>query len=198
MDPVAMVNRIGPFTKNFPTIGVNTPCDPKAGTGCEGLTAGPGVNLECYLTRVGTPLAGLEDEKGGARCDLPLVRFGEFCAPGIAACVGNAPAGPDADFIAANKKKPPADPNMVAATEDPQGREGVLTGGYTCHPGGPQGGYCMLKCDSEASSSDSKETEEISVKYKGPDGQEKTDKGKYMGYDKRCGNLPGYKCLNPA
>jgi hypothetical protein len=187
MDPVAMINRIGPFTKNFPTIGVNTPC--MASTDCDGVGRAPGINLECVTTQIGTPTSGLEADKGGARCDVSLNRFGEFCAPAIAGCVGSAPAGPDADFVAANKKK---------AADDPLGKEGAIMGGYTCHPNTAQGGYCMLRCDSEASTSGTPDATEVSVKYKGPDGQEKTDKGKYMGYDKRCGNLPGYKCLNPA
>ena len=183
MDPVAMINRLGPFTKNFPTIGVNVPC--AASADCDALGRPPGVNLECVSTQVGTPTGGLVADPGGTRCDVSLGRFGEFCAPAIAGCLGVVDAktpGPDLDFVTANKAE----------------AGGTLTGGYTCHPNTAAGGYCMLRCDSSASSTDSKATAEVSVKYKGPDGQEKTDKGNYMQHDKRCGNMPGYRCLNPA
>jgi hypothetical protein len=192
MDPVAMINRQGPFTKNFPTIGLNVPCTLGGEPVCDGLPHAPDVPLTCVKQFVmarspldGSAASGIQDEPGGPRCDVPQGRFGEFCAPAIAGCqydVNAMTPGADLDFVTANKTA----------------NSGVLVGGYTCQPNTNTGGFCQLRCDSDASSSDSKETEEISVKYKGPDGQEKTDKGKYMGYDKRCGNLPGYKCLNPV
>jgi len=193
MDPVAMINRLGPFTKNFPTIGLNVPCTLGGDNAvCDALNHAPGVPLTCVKQFViarspldGSAISGVQDEAGGPRCDVPQGRFGEFCAPAIAGCqfdVNDKTPGPDYDFVTTNK----------------MANGGTLTGGYTCQPNTNTGGYCVLRCDSDASSSDSKDTEEISVKYKGPDGQEKIDKGKYMAYDKRCGNLPGYKCLNPT
>jgi hypothetical protein len=37
----------------------------------------------------------------------------------------------------------------------------------------------------------------VDITYKGPDGQSKKDSAD-LPYDQRCGNIPGYKCLNPA
>ena len=192
MDPVAMINRLGPFTKNFPTIGLNVGCTVGDNAPCDAKEHAPGVPLTCVKQFVmarspldGTAIGGVQDDPGGPRCDVPQGRFGEFCAPAIAGCQYEVTAATAAD-----------DFNFVTTNKNDNG--GTLTGGYTCQPNTNTGGYCMLRCDSDASSSDSKDTEEISVMYKGPDGQVKTDKGKYMAYDKRCGNLPGYKCLTPA
>ena len=205
MDPVAMVNRLtanSPFTKNFPLIGLNSGCDPASQTltgdmtkTCGDLNHAPGVPLFCYGVSIGNTVTGaLIPEPGGARCDIPLVRFGEFCAPGLAQCGGFDP-----------KRNPAPPPPMPAIplTPDEEASKflndkngGSILGGYTCQPNTSQGGYCFLRCDVDASAG-SKTADKVDITYKGPDGQSKKDKAD-LPYDQRCGNIPGYKCLNPA
>jgi hypothetical protein len=201
MDPSQMVNRLTgnvPFTKNFPLIGVNIACSPDTGNltpedpanpvPCSSLGHAPGVPLECYGLAYANPVGALVSDPGGARCDVPRVRFAEFCAPGIATCAGFNPKATGRDLTPDEMSAKTLNSNII--------------GGYTCQPNGPQGGYCFYRCDSDGSAG-SKSADKIEVRYKGPDGQVKIDKGldgkgNDMGYDQRCGNIPGYKCLNPA
>jgi hypothetical protein len=197
MDPSQMVNRLGsnvPFTKNFPLIGVNISCDPKTGlladgTGCGDLQKhAPGVPLVCYGTSYANTAGTFVSDPGGARCDVPLVRFAEFCAPGIAACGSFNPKATDRDLTPDESAAKTLNSNVI--------------GGYTCHPNGPQGGYCFYRCDADGSAG-SKDAMKVEIRYKGPDDQIKVDKGPdgtgiELGYDQRCGNIPGYKCLNPT
>jgi hypothetical protein len=207
MDPVQMVNRLtanSPFTKNYPLIGVNQGCDMNTGnltvavngaTTCGDLPHAPNVPLGCVTTQVINSVNGaLVNEPGGARCDLPLARFGEFCAPAIAGCTG---------FDPKRNPMPPAPMPAIPLTPDEEAAKalnttnaGSILGGYTCQPNTSQGGYCFLRCDVDGSAG-SKTANTVDISYKGPDGQSKKDKAD-LPYDARCGNIPGYKCLNPA
>ena len=202
MDPTAMVNRLTnntPYTKNFPLIGVNTPCDPKTGllpdgtNTCANLPHGPKGEtpaLQCYLTQVGDPNGRLINEPGGARCDVPLARYGEFCAPGLAACASTT-VNPK------NAMNPSADEMAEAALNKLTG--GSILGGYTCQPNTFQGGYCYLRCDVDGSAGQmpTGAAAMANITYSGPDGQMKKDTWKWD-WDGRCGFMPGFKCLNPA
>src|SRR6185436_6415382 len=206
MDPVQMVNRLtsnAPFTKNFPLIGINQACDAMGALAadptktCGDLPHAPNVPLGCVTTSIINTVTGaLIPEPGGARCDIPLARFGEFCAPAIAGCTGFDP-----------KRNPAPPPPMPAipltpdeeaakALNEGAATKGAILGGYTCQPNTSQGGYCFYRCDVDASAG-SKTADKVDITYKGPDGQSKKDKAD-LPYDNRCGNIPGYKCLNPA
>jgi hypothetical protein len=198
MDPTQMSNRLSsntPFTKNFPIIGTNFACN--TNDDCLDVGRAPGLApLECYGLQVSNGASAFIPEPGGKRCDIPRVRFGEFCAPGIAQC-GNFVPGNAAPVT--DPTKPPAMPTpdeqwaYDANNADPKA---AIMGGYTCQPNTSQGGYCFLACDSDGSAG-SKAAETVMITYKGPDGQKKTDTGK-LEFDARCGFLPGYKCLNPS
>jgi hypothetical protein len=221
MDPVQMVNRLtanSPFTKNAPLIGLNVPCDvttnnivkdstvpaamlmptmvtqrdgSQAAT-CADLLHAPNIGLGCWKTQVINAANGaLIDETGGARCDIPVNRFGEFCAPAIAGCMGFDPKRDTTKPGAA-----PLNPDEQAAKDLNSNNSGSILGGYTCQPNTSQGGYCFLRCDVDGSAG-SKTTNTVDITYKGPDGQLVKTKGD-LPYDARCGNIPGYKCLNPA
>jgi hypothetical protein len=174
MDPTQMANRLTantPFTKNVPLIGTYTACT--NADDCGGVPRAPGISaLGCY---------GWAGDAGGLHCDAPLVQFGQFCAPALATC--ETALDPMGEELATNK----------AINKD---TGGAILGGYTCQPNTSAGGYCFLRCDSDASAG-TKVADKVSIKYKGPDGQVKTDMAD-MPYDARCGNIPGYKCLNPA
>jgi hypothetical protein len=196
MDPANLSNRLTantPFIKNFPLIGVITRC--KTDDDCKNVAAAPGLQgkLQCNSTpidlRVNTgglaiddPPAGftqadlIERREGGPRCDVPAVGFGSFCAPGIARCRLNANLMTD-DKVTVEGK---------AVTS------GLL--GYTCQPMGT--GYCYFRCDSDAGTTGNS-AQTIDIKYAGPGGTMKTDKAT-LNFENRCGNMPGYKCLNPS
>jgi hypothetical protein len=205
MDPIQMVNRLtanSPFTKNAPLIGLNQGCDLATGAltadqtrTCADLPHAPNVSLGCISISVGNAVTGaLIPEPGGNRCDIPLARFGEFCAPAIAGCT---------NFDPKRNPMPPAPAPAIPLTPDEEAAKalnttnsGSILGGYTCQPNTSQGGYCFLRCDVDGSAG-SKTTNTVDITYKGPDGQSKKDKAD-LPYDARCGNIPGYKCLNPA
>jgi hypothetical protein len=193
MDPANMAARSGPFTKNFPLIGAYTSCN--SNEDCANVGRAPGIELECYGLRVSNGSTAFIDEPGGAHCNVPRVRFGQFCAPGIAICGSFDPKRDPA-------MGPPLTPDEEAAkaindTADDAGLKPALIGGYTCQPNTSAGGYCFIRCNSSAPAG-SKAAGKVDIKYKGPDGQEKTEKGVQMPHDARCGFLPGYRCLNPA
>jgi len=215
MDPVQMVNRLtsnSPFTKNYPLIAQNIPCNVADGTlvadstvdpktfvakpvglrdgnqaaNCADLPHAPNVPLTCWTTGIINTVTGaIVNEPGGARCDIPLNRFGEFCAPGIAGCLGFNP-----------KKDPMKDGPLNEDEAAAKAINSNIIGGYTCQPNTSQGGYCFYRCDVDASAG-SKDANKVDITYKGPDNQSKKDSAD-LPYDQRCGNIPGYKCLNPA
>jgi hypothetical protein len=198
MDPGQMTNRLTsnvPFTKNIPLIGVNIAC--KTDDDCVDVGRAPGTPpLNCS----GIITSNTAIDVGGMRCDVPLVRFGEFCAPGIAACLSKF----DPNFASNDPMKPPSrallrDEEIIKDLNAAPDVKSAVLGGYTCQPNTSQGGYCYMRCDSDAPASPEpkKATEKVMIKYKGPDGQTKTDPADLV-FDARCGNLPGYKCLNPA
>jgi hypothetical protein len=197
MDPANLSNRLTsdtPFVKNFPLIGQYQGC--AADADCSKWSTAPGIHLECNKTPnadlATSDFPGVDNGKapdadpvrvallnqieGGARCDVPAARFGEFCAPGIARCKLDIRADMDAKPVSDDK----------AATT------GVA--GYTCQPMGT--GYCMFRCDVDGSAG-STPAMAIPVNYPGPSGTVKMDTGS-LPFDARCGNIPGYKCLNPA
>jgi hypothetical protein len=210
MDPAAMVSRTGgPYTKNMPLIGVSKACDLKTGMltdgsmACGDLPHAPNAILECSGSVIPDPRGATYppiSDYGGARCDIPAVRFAEFCAPGIAACRSFDPKK-DTMLDDSTHIIDPATMSAKHADGTPTDFPSAI-GGYICQPNGPQGGYCFMRCDTDASAG-SKSADKVSIKYKGPDGQVKVDnggdgKGIDMPYDQRCGNIPGYKCLNPT
>jgi hypothetical protein len=158
------------------------------------VPAAPGITLQCNKTPFDTRFPGGEaavvdppvgrtlDEliqlrEGGPRCDIPAVNFGEFCAPGIARCRFDVKGTPD--------EKP-----LVNGTATSQSMLG-----YTCQPMGT--GYCYFRCDSDAGNAGSGPAMVVPVEYTGPSGLVKKDTGS-LPFENRCGNLPGYRCLNPA
>jgi hypothetical protein len=197
MDPINMVNRLSsdtPFVKNFPLVGLNRHCASDADCTADKVPSAPGVKLECNKwpdAEIATgdvegagpaaddPARGrlMESREGGARCDVPAVRFGEFCAPGIARCRLDLAGTPDAKPMIDGKTPPAA---ML---------------GYTCQPQGT--GYCYYRCDIDAGFGDTPKMP-ITVAYRGPGGTMKEDKTGALEFDARCGNMPGYRCLNPA
>lgn len=187
IDPAQLTARSGPFTRNFPLIGVAVSCN--SDKECEGLAAAPGIPLECNKSpsieiAVGEPQPGktveslMRDREGGPRCDVPAVRFGEFCSPGIGRCALDVKGLPD--------EKPQFMGRPLA---------GVLPG-YSCHPNPT--GYCYFRCDGDQSNaSSSMRAMEVDITYEGPDGRKRTDKAR-LSFDSRCGNIPGYACLTPS
>jgi hypothetical protein len=116
------------------------------------------------------------------------VGFAEFCAPGIARC-------------ALNSDEPIAFNGKVITTDgkdlDPMGKN-QFKPGYTCSPMGT--GYCYLRCDSDAGTAGAAPmgvSATLPVEYKGPGGAVKKDMAT-LSFETRCGNIPGYKCLNPS
>jgi hypothetical protein len=218
MDPVQMVNRLtanAPFTKNYPIVGVNRPCtadalinlqgmpepftlrDGSQAATCADLPHAPNVPLTCVtFSVINTVTGALVPEAGGSRCDIPLARFGEFCAPAIAGCTNFDPKRSTTPAMAGGPTPPPLNPDELAAKDLNDNNSGSILGGYTCQPNTSQGGYCYLRCDVDGSAG-SKTANTVDITYKGPDGQVKKDKAD-LPYDARCGNIPGYKCLNPA
>jgi hypothetical protein len=216
MDPVQMVNRLtanAPFTKNYPIIGRQMPCSWTDGTlvadsigsdptkfvatpvgfsngvqaaNCADLPHAKNVVLGCVKQQtINTVNGALVDEPGGARCDIPQARFGEFCAPAIAGCLQFNP-----------KKDQMKEGPLTEEETDAKAINSNIIGGYTCQPNTSQGGYCFYRCDVDASAG-SKDANKVDITYKGPDNQSKKDSAD-LPYDQRCGNIPGYKCLNPA
>jgi len=200
MDPANLSNRLSsntPFVKNFPVIGQFNTCTTDADCIPDKAPSAPGVHLECNKTPnpdlATSDFAGVNNAmapdvdparvaltlqvEGGPRCDVPAVRFGEYCAPGISRCKVDVRGTPDAT--------PVSDGKMAASP--------VL--GYTCQPIGV--GYCMFRCDVDASAG-STAAVTLPVNYAGPTpGLMKMDTGS-LAFDARCGNIPGYKCLNPS
>jgi hypothetical protein len=200
MDPSLQASR-GAWTRNFPLIGVAVPCADDSQ--CAGLRVGPGMpDLQCNRTpsldihanelppitagRNPTNQDALSlQREGGPRCDLPAVRYGEFCAPGVARC----------QFAPENPMGPYAKP---AVLENGMVREIThaatgLVGGYTCQP--MNTGYCFFRCDTEATATLKRDN--IMVNYSGPANQA-LKQNLAIDSDVRCGNLLGYRCLNPA
>jgi hypothetical protein len=196
MDPSNLSNRLAantPYIKNFPLIGIITRC--KTDEECSKVPAAPGLEgkLQCNTSpidlrlptgglAVNDPPAGstvadlIESQEGGPRCDVPAVTFGEYCAPGVARCKLDVKGTPD--------EKPTIDGKPSSAS--------LL--GYTCQPMGT--GYCYFRCDSDAGTAGNAAIN-IDINYPGPNGTMKTDKGS-LPNENRCGNMPGYKCLNPS
>jgi hypothetical protein len=192
-----LLNPLGPpYVKNFPLIGTVQRC---ANDGdCAAVPAAPGLEgkLQCNLTPTdirfptgglavndvppGSTVASLiEAQEGGPRCDVPAVAFAEFCAPGVARCKLDAGTGtPD--------QKPTIEGKVLTTN--------ML--GYTCQPMGT--GYCYFRCDSDAGTATTAGAPKaIDINYNGPGGTMKTDKGSLV-YENRCGNMPGYRCMNPS
>jgi hypothetical protein len=225
MDPDRMANRLAsnlPFTKNIPLIGAYVKCTSNDDCTADKVGRNPGIELECYQLSVANGGTGIHtkhtvktgsaadgtaaDEPGGLHCNVARVRFGEFCAPGIAHCGNfrpdrdNPPTVPAATMAMPNPvaipNDPPATPDETNINAHNKANGSAILGGYTCQPNTAQGGYCMLRCDNDASAG-SKTAEKFAVKYKGPDGQTKTENADYV-FDARCGNIPGYRCLTPT
>ncbi len=185
VDPALLaIHASGRFMRNFPLVGVAVPCTKD--DDCAGLTAAPGGrDLQCN-TRPEVNLAVSEpppgktrsqtilEREGGPRCDLPVVRFGEFCAPGIARCQIEPEAGM-AGFAITDPatgmdkrvnimRMPPANVNNTTDT----------FGGYTCHgnPGQPSTGfghtgYCHFRCDLDTAPGSGAATN-LTIQYEGP------------------------------
>jgi hypothetical protein len=215
MDPANLSNRLTantPFVKNFPLIGVITRC---ANDGdCSKVAAAPGLEgkLQCnknpFDTKiplgdvaVSDPPAGfttdqlINDREGGARCDVPAGGFGDFCAPGVGRCAFDIKGTPD---------ETPTLNGVQLTTDgkapDPMGKNLVKLLGYTCQPIGT--GYCMFRCDTDAGTAGAAPpgvTAALPIEYKGPGttGTVKKDMAT-LSFESRCGNIPGYKCLNPS
>jgi hypothetical protein len=206
MDPANLSIRSGPFTKNMPLIGTWSGCannddcanlpvvggQPKLT--CNqipnpdlGLSDPPAATLAAVGNDVAKAQAFLNlNREGGPRCDLPVVRFGEFCAPGIARC-----ALTSADLVGDEKTFV-----TVGGTQVKYAANG-LVGGYTCQPVGT--GYCYFRCDTDVTipSAGSAKAIDVMVTYNGPDNRQKVDKGSLF-LDARCGLIPGYRCLTPT
>jgi hypothetical protein len=208
MDPANLSNRLTantPFVKNFPLVGIITRC---AGDGdCARVPAAPGLEgkLTCNKTPVDIrfptgdlavadpPMGRTVDDlilqrEGGPRCDVPAVGFAEYCSPGIARC-------------ALTSDEPIAFNGKVITTDgkdlDPMGKN-QFKPGYTCSPMGT--GYCYMRCDSDAGTAGTAPmgvSATLPVEYKGPGGAVKKDMAT-LSFEARCGNVPGYKCLNPS
>ncbi len=168
------------FMRNFPLAGLAVPC--AKDDDCAGLTSAPGGReLQCNLLpdpnlAVGEPPPGktrpqiIMEREGGPRCDLPVVRLGEFCAPGLARCQ----LGPEGGAYA----KPTftiTDPatGMDKTTTVTHSATG-LVGGYTCHgnPGTPttgldHTGYCYFRCDLDLAAGSGAATN-LTIQYEGP------------------------------
>jgi hypothetical protein len=198
MDPAQMANRLTantPFTKNFPLIGTYASCTNN--DDCMNVGHAPGINLECYGLAVSNGATAFIMEPGGKHCDVPLVRFGEFCGPAKSLCGGFNPKNADPNAMPPPPVPPTADESAVWALNQMQ--KGTIQGGYTCQPNASTGGYCFLSCDTTAPGGVKPMAgwPKVSLKYQGPDGQMKTDTAD-VETDPRCGNIPGYKCLNPS
>jgi hypothetical protein len=192
----------------MPIIGVARPC--KTDDDCGGAFAGPGVPLQCNrapdpgLTLNPIP-AGTRDangdgkvdaddlqllREGGARCDIPAVGFGQFCAPGVARC-----ASDTNDTISQMGKDLTGKFKAANGYFDAMGNP-TTSVGYVCMPNGT--GYCQLRCDSDATNTTSNtKGKDVTLHYPGPAKQDLTLK-RNMAYDTRCGELDGFFCMNQS
>jgi hypothetical protein len=195
VDPANLTNRLTsntPFIKNFPVIGQIHACAGDADCTRDKVGAAPGMNLQCNrypnadIATSDLPGASMAIDdpvraatvlrrEGGPRCDVPAVRFGEYCAPGVARCQIDVTGLPDA--------MPSID-----------GHPGSPMLGYTCQPTGA--GYCYYRCDIDLGAGSAPKIP-VTVEYGGPLGTHTKDTGT-LDMDARCGNIPGYRCLNIA
>jgi hypothetical protein len=90
VDPQQIAARGGVFTKNYPVVGVASPCKSNADCAdnfdrqCNPL---PDLDVATGDLPPGKNIADLTiDKEGGPRCDIRAVGYGEYCAPGIARC----------------------------------------------------------------------------------------------------------------
>jgi hypothetical protein len=95
VDPQQLAARGGVFTRNYPVIGVATPC--KGPDDCAAFQRScnvlPDLDLATADPPPGKNIADVMIEKeGGPRCDVPAVGYGEYCAPGISRCESHVPA----------------------------------------------------------------------------------------------------------
>lgn len=213
----------GPFMRNMPLIGRAVPC--VNNSQCAAVKAAPGITLQCNTNPSVEIGLGVGDaaaidnlqrvREGGPRCDVPAVRFGEFCAPGIARCdwniTGDITAGLGTDrrpaytgpsFTHSRRRAPTSTtiprkvtegrPEATTATVVQDSPLALGQFGYTCHPGPV--GYCYFRCDSRASGGTN--STDVDLTYDTADGRKITEKWE-LPVDARCGNLPGYVCVNP-
>jgi len=100
VDPASTVARdadTNVLTRNYAIVGVATKC--KADSDCRmGMECNPvpDVNLATADPPAGQNLGDVViAREGGARCDVPVKTFGDYCAPGVARCDVQAVAGGD-------------------------------------------------------------------------------------------------------
>ncbi len=89
VDPLQIAARGGVFTRNYPVIGVASPCKGNNECGAFDRQCNPLPDLDLATSDPppGKNIADLTiDKEGGPRCDIPAVGYGQYCAPGIARC----------------------------------------------------------------------------------------------------------------
>jgi hypothetical protein len=95
VNPLAISARAGVFTRNYPVVGVASPC--KSNNDCAAFDRQcnvlPDLDLATGDPPPGKNIADITIEReGGPRCDIPAVGYGQYCAPGIARCESHVPA----------------------------------------------------------------------------------------------------------
>jgi hypothetical protein len=100
VDPLKISPRDGPvpgsggtaaWTKNMPVVGVAQTCTNDGQCAYAGQTCNrfPDLDVATFDAPPGKNMADLTIEReGGPRCDLPVVKYGEYCAPGLSRCEG--------------------------------------------------------------------------------------------------------------
>lgn len=186
VDPAKILPRdsgTAAWTKNMPVIGAAQTCTNDGACGYLGQTCNkfPDVDVATFDAPPGKNMADLTIEReGGPRCDLPVVKYGNYCAPGIGRCEGwTTDKDPDDAALLALKAgtagptftpaKNKADAMAVLnnATATPEAKAAAQANldkanwyaslGYDKDYTGrgyschpPTGGYCYTRCDGGA------------------------------------------------
>jgi hypothetical protein len=221
IDPARLIKRGGdvPFTRNYPIIGVARDCT--TNDQCNGISANPKISYTCNKNpaldlALNDAPPGLKAEdlirirEGGPRCDVRAVGLGEACAPGISRCE---PMVAKADPTVANFPESKGNPKFLddyipSTYTEAMWKEGVpppavpgvmkeakVLGGYSCHPFPT--GYCHFRCDGDLSAGGTGRYVQKEVNFEVGPQRTPTKELVRFNLDARCGDLPGYSCLNP-
>ena len=132
------VNNNSPvWTRNYPVVGVATPCTKNDDCAAFGRQCNvlPDLDVATSDPAPGKNIADLTIEReGGPRCDVPAVGYGQYCAPGIARCEshvaaenGTADKKTHWDLLRAMKIGTPG-PAMLVHTPAADARKALDTG----------------------------------------------------------------------